>query len=57
MSEKLMKQQSSDSANASGFGTKQLSPNQGSPLIAASIQDGGQSGKGTKMPPKDTGTR
>jgi hypothetical protein len=49
--------QTSDSANSGSFGTTQLKPNQGSPLIASKLENGGASGNGTKEPAKDTGTR
>lgn len=53
----MMKCQSSDAANAAGFGTKQLSENQGDYAKANAIKDGGVSGKGQNEPALETGTR
>jgi len=41
--------QTTDAANA-GFGTKQLSSNQGNFMASGALQDGGASQKGSKEP-------
>jgi len=56
MSDK-MTNQSSDSANSSGFGTNQLSTRQPDVLKSNSLQDGGASNKGQKEPEDKTGVR
>lgn len=58
MSEKLINQQASDSANASGFGTTQLSTRQPDVLKSNKLQDGGASGPNAeKEPEQKTGVR
>ena len=49
--------QSSDSANAKGVGTKQLSENSPTVRIAARVEDGGASGKGKKVLPLKNGSK
>ena len=50
-----MNKQSSDAANAKGVGTKQLSEKSPSVRIASRIEDGGESGKGSKVLPVKNG--
>lgn len=52
-----MKRQTSDAANAAGFGTSQLSERQAEFQKAGSIKDGGASAKGFSEPATTTGTR
>lgn len=49
--------QATDSANASGFGTNQLSTRQPDVLKSNKLQDGGASNKGQKEPDSKTGVR
>lgn len=53
----LQNRQSSDSANASGFGTNQLSSRQPDVLKSNKLEDGGASNKGQKEPENKTGVR
>ena len=52
-----MRNQSTDAANAAGFGTTKLSERQPDVLKASPVQDGGASGKGKKEPADTVGVR
>jgi hypothetical protein len=54
MSNDAMSRQSSDAANSKGFGTNQLSPNQGEFLKSAPLN---QTANSEKVPARDSGTR